>query len=100
MSQERPTNKLRGSKVLWWVAIWLLCLPMGMLSGTMLAIIEDFGVKYTVANIRANSEMFTEQYAPDLVCAGWITLASLAALIAIVGIQLTSRKRHREATDA
>jgi hypothetical protein len=72
---------------------------MGMMSGTMLGIITDFGVNYTVANIRANAECFVEQYAPDLVCAGWITLASLAALLAIVGIQLTSRKPRREATE-
>ena len=100
MSQESRKNELRGSRALWWVAVFLLCLPMGMLSGTMLGIITDFGVKYTVANIRLNSEVFIEQYAPDLVCSGWITLASLVVLLVIVVIQLTRRKEHREAADA
>ena len=99
MPQDPRKSQLRGSMALWYIAVFLLCFPMGMLAGTMLGIIEDFGVKYTVANIRANSESFVEQYAPDLVCSGWITLASLLALLAIVGIQLTWTKRHREIAD-
>ncbi len=99
MSQNRRKNQLRGSMALWYVAVSLLCLPMGMLSGIMLGIITDFGVRNTAENIRLNSEMFTEQYVPDLVCAGWITLASLAALLAIVGFQFIWGKRHRMAAD-
>jgi len=99
MSQDRRKSQLRDSMALWYIAVFLLCLPMGMLEGTMLGVIEDFGVKYTVPNIRANSESFVEQYASDLVCSGWITLASLVALLAIVGTQLTWMKRNRETAD-
>ena len=92
--EERRKKPLIGSADLWGVAVLVLALPNGALAGIMLGLISDFGVRNTVDSMRANSQIFADQYARLLVYSGWIALVCQIALIVIVGIQLSGRKKE------
>jgi len=72
----------------------LLIVPCGFLVGTLFALIKDFGLGYTVDNIRLNPDMFADQYARPLVSAGWVALACLTLVAMIVGAQWWMGRRR------
>jgi hypothetical protein len=74
MSEDYHKKPLVGSEALRCVVVVLLCLPLGLSVGTLLGLLSDFGLRYTVENIRANPEIFANQYAGLLVYSGWTAL--------------------------
>lgn len=88
MSEDCRKKPLVGSVLLWRVAVVLLCPPVGFLVGTLLGLISDFGLSDTAENIRANPQIFANQYAGLIVNTGWTALVCLVAVVVIVGIQL------------
>ena len=91
MIEDRGNGRAARAMVLWGVAVFLLCLPTGLLTGILLGLISQFGLSFTLDNIRANPEMFANQFAPAILYSGWIAVTSLAALVIIVGIELAFR---------
>ena len=91
MSDDCSNGRAARAMVLWGVAVFLLCLPTGLLTGILLSLISQFGIRLTLDSIRANPQMFAKQFAPVILYSGWITVTSLAALVIIVGIELAFR---------
>lgn len=99
MSQDSREILPRGSAILWYAALALLCWPLGALAGMMLGLITDFGLLNTTENIRLNPHIFIDQYASDIVWAGHLALLSLAALVVIVTLQLILIRAEKTASD-
>ena len=78
---------LKSPETLWSVVVIMLALSNGLLVGTLLGLISDFGIRNTAENMQANPEMFANQYAGGLVYAAWFALVSLVALVAAVCVQ-------------
>ena len=95
MCEDYRKKPLGGSAVLWCVAFVLLCPPVGASVGTLLGLISDFGLRNTVETIKANPEIFANQYAGPIVCYGWTALMCLVAVVVIIGIQLMLMRRRK-----
>jgi ABC-type Fe3+ transport system permease subunit len=64
--------------------VTVLVVPVGMSVGILLGLISDFGLDFTVDNIRANPDIFAKQYAWPIVIGGWAAVVALVVLIVIV----------------
>lgn len=93
LMEDQRRKPLIGSVVLQSVIGVLLCVPLGLSVGTLLSLLDEFGLRNTVETIRLNPEVFTNQYAGPLVYHGWIALVCLVAAAAIVSVQLWRRKK-------
>ena len=92
MSQGCGKNSSVGSVALRCMLGVALTVPLGLLVGTLLGLIRDFGVRHMVANIRLNPGIFADQYGANLVYTGWTALACLSASAVIVGMQSFMRR--------
>ena len=86
MSGDCITRRWEPSKVLWGIASFMLCLPTGALVGILVGLVDQFGLRFTLDNIRANPQMFANQFAPYILYSGWFAVASLPVLMVIVAI--------------
>jgi hypothetical protein len=91
MSEDQSKKPSTRSAVPWGVAVVVLCWPAGSLVGMLLGLVSDFGLDNTAENIRANPEIFANQYAGPLVHNGWTAAGCLLVVAIIVGIQLWKR---------
>ncbi len=73
---------------LWPVIVVVLVVPVGVSVGTLLGLVEDFGLSYTAENMRHNPAVFADQYASQIVFTGWAAVVDLAVLAAIAGVVL------------
>ncbi len=84
----------------WFVAlkIAIACVvvtPIGMSVGTLLGILQDFGLRYTAENIRLNPGIFANQFAQIIVFTGWAALAALVVLAVVGCVSLIRRQASR-----
>lgn len=79
------------------VVVPLLIAPLGMLLGTLLSVISDFGLNHTADTIRLNPVTFADQYATSVVRNGWAAAAImiLLALTAVCWYSCGSRGGNR-----
>ena len=72
----------------------LLMIPVGLSIGVLISVLGDFGVQYTIENIRLNSESFAAQYGSFVVVNGWISLvAGCGAIVLLLGKAAGSRRK-------
>jgi hypothetical protein len=90
---------LLGGNVLWNVAFVMLSIPTGALVGILFGLLTDFGFGNTVESMRANPQIFADQYSRLVVCNGWIALVSLAVLFVVVGIQFFRTRQTKRVSD-
>ncbi len=81
------------------IIVPMLVVPLGWSLGTLLGLISDFGLHYTVENIRLNPDMFAKQYSWGIVYGGWIAVAVVVASAATVGIALVRRRGNAPTPD-
>jgi len=67
------------------IAVPLLAVPLGILLGTHIGIISDFGIYHTVDTIRLNPDTFADQYARGMVWSGWASVV-ITVVLAITAL--------------
>ncbi len=73
--------------------------PVGLALGTLLGIIEDFGLSGTVENIRHNPGTFANQFARNIAFTGWAALVAIVVLFVAGGVVLIRRYGSLSAKD-
>ncbi|MGA2031645.1 MAG: hypothetical protein ABSG68_05275 [Thermoguttaceae bacterium] len=73
--------------------------PVGLSVGTLFGILEDFGLNYTVENIRHNPGIFANQFARGIVFTGWAALVAIVVLAVVGCIALIRRHGKPPAKD-
>jgi len=59
----------------------ILFVPLGILIGLQISLVSDFGLAYTVDNIKLNPDMFSKQYARGIVLGGWVSIAIAIVIV-------------------
>lgn len=81
MCEQKAKRCIKSKRI----AVPLLAVPLGLLLGTHIGIIADFGVYHTVDTIRRNPETFADQYAKGMVWSGWASVV-ITVVLAITAL--------------